>query len=427
MNPRCGRVKKNVGAKKLGGAFFVLALFFCFEYIRPQDAYLSAIGQLKIPMILTLLIFVILMKNSKGLLKDRLVVLMLLFLAQIALSVTFAVNTYFASNVFWGMSILMVVVLTMPFVVNTADKFITFTRFWVAINCLLAIYVLFHGGRGPGGFLYDENDVSLTINMAVPLALTLFFLGKENKTFNFMYLGASFILIAAVIASMSRGGFLGLASIPFAYWLFSHDRLKTLGKMFLIVTVLAYPAYKIVPEEYYKEIASISDTEDDTRNTRMEFWVLAWDMYKDNPVLGVGARNYAWNVVTYQMKRPDFNSNDRLLGGREAHSLYFTLLPEHGSLGVVLYLSILYQLYSRLRFVIKLSKINQTYYNYGVIAKGLLVSLITYLISGAFISVLYYPSFWYLAGFVMILDTIVKKQQLVDENDGWLLARDDVD
>jgi len=414
----------NTGTKviKNSSAFYLIVVYFFFEYIRPQDAYLSAIGLFKIPMILTIVIFIILIKSSKNLFKDRLVVLMSLFLLQIAFSVTFATNTNFVTTAFQGLFLVMIVVLTMPIAVDTKAKFLLFIRYWLLFNSLLALYVLLHGGRGPGGFLYDENDVSLTINMAIPFAVTLLFLAKGEKKNSIIYLSLTLVLVTAVIASMSRGGFLGLLSIPFAYWLFSHNKLKTLSKLLLIVTLLAYPVYKVVPEKYYEEVESISDTEDSTRNTRLKFWGLAWDMYKDNPIFGVGARNFAWNVVYYQMKRPDFDSNDRLLGGREAHSLYFTLLPELGSLGVFLYFSILYQLYSRLRFIVNLGTENDDYYSYGVIAKGLLVSLITYLISGAFISVLYYPSFWYLVGFVMILDSIVKNQRQVDTNNDRLLV-----
>ena len=60
-------------------------------------------------------------------------------------------------------------------------------------------------------------------------------------------------------------------------------------------------------------------------------------MWKANPVFGVGQGNYNWNVHFYE----DLNVTGQSSGGRAAHSLYFTLLPELGLLGVTLYVLIL--------------------------------------------------------------------------------------
>jgi hypothetical protein len=46
----------------------------------------------------------------------------------------------------------------------------------------------------------------------------------------------------------------------------------------------------------------------------------------------------------------------------------------------------------------------------GLLANAMLVSMAAYLVTGAFISVLYYPPFWYLIAFVLTLDRAVNAE-----------------
>jgi len=397
-------------AEKFGAGFIMIAVYYFFEYVRPQDSFIGALAYLKISMILSICLFIYMLKSDKSILRDRLVVLVLLFLAEIAVSVIYAVNTYYVYIAFEGMALMVIVVLAMPIAIQTDKKYTTLVGYWVFINMLVAIHVATHRGRGPGGFTWDENDAALTIVMAIPLALALMYFKGNTKGRKILYMVAALVSVIAVVASMSRGGFLGLASIPFSYWIVSKNKLKNLGKFLLLIALLGYPVYQLTPDRYKAEVESITDKSDDTRNTRLEFWGLAWDMFLDNPAIGVGARNYPWNVAIYQMRRPGFDGNGKLLGGREVHSLYFSLLSELGSVGAIIYVMILFQLVKRLLRIVRLGEMNDSFYNLGVIAKALLVSLSSFLISGAFISVLYYPPFWYLVGFVLTLHVVVQNK-----------------
>ncbi len=401
---------KKADVDKYGAAFFIIMIYYFFEYVRPQDAFIGALAHLKIPMMLSIIMFIYILKSEKFIFKEKMVVLVLLFLAEISISVVFARNSFYVFMAFKGMVLMIAVVLVMPLAIETAKKYMTFVRFWIVINVLLAVHVVTHGGRGPGGFTWDENDAALTLVMAIPLSISLMYFKGNEKGRKYIYLLAAVVLIVAVVASKSRGGFLGLASIPFAYWLLSNNKMKNLGKLTLIVVLLSYPVYQLVPDDYKDEVVSIVDTDDSTRNTRLEFWGLAWDMFLDNPIIGVGARNYPWNVAAYQLKRKDFDSGGKLLGGREVHSLYFALIAELGLLGTILYVMIVVQLVKKLLFVIRLGEQDPNFYNFGLIAKALLISLVSFLISGGFISVLYYPPFWYLLGFVLTLNFIVQNE-----------------
>jgi len=409
-------------AGKRGAAFgaplTLLVVYFFLEYVRPQDTLLPFLKLIRPSMIITLVIFIIFLKNEKSVLKDRLVIFVILFIAEIAISVAYATNTYYVWRMFFGMSIILfTVIFVMPVICDNKEKLRHFFQYWVGIHVILALYSITHGGHGPGGFLLDENDLALTLNMVLPFSLYLSMSDQLTNTRRNIYRIISLLIIIGVGVTSSRGGFLGLVAVFFLMWLLSENRMKTLVKVVLVAALLSFPVYKMIPEQYITEMSTISDTEDGTRQARVYFWEIAWDMFLHNPILGVGANNYPWNVAKYQMMRPDFDLDTvALLGGRPAHSLYFTLIPELGLVGIALFLLILRQIAIKLRYVYR-ATVNTDAHEMALFAKALLVSTGAYLVTGAFISVLYYPSFWYLTGFVVTLHRITINNYKIDEQD----------
>lgn len=411
-NSRKSKLERDkTGRTVLSGSCMILLGYFFFEYARPQDSLVPVISYLRIPMILSLILFAIFIKNEKSILLDKLVIYVSLFVGLIALSVLYAVNTFSAWNVFFSMSIILLAVLyVMPVICNKKKMLWRFLQFWIAIHIFIAVYSITHAGRGPGGFLYDENDLALAIVMVLPISLYMSMSKSISVAHRNMYRIVSLLFVLAVGASMSRGGFLGLVTVFFVMWFLSEKRFKTLMKVILLAAFLSVPVYHLVPDKYISEMSTISNEEDDTRQARIYFWKIGWDMFTHNPVLGVGAGNYPWNVAKYQMMRPDYEPGKvTLLGGRPSHSLYFTLIPELGLAGIVLFLLILYQLAIKLRYVYR-TTIDTDRDDLGLLAKALMVSAVAYLVTGAFISVLYYPPFWYLVGFVVTLNRITVEE-----------------
>jgi len=128
-----------------------------------------------------------------------------------------------------------------------------------------------------------------------------------------------------------------------------------------------------------------------------------------NPVFGVGVTNYPWRVVEYEITSGEIAPNKRLQGGRVAHSLYFTLLPELGTVGTICFVLALVGAIGNLRKTIKreaafTAKSGTTFVEAS--ARATLVGLVAFLVTGIFLSVLYYPSFWYLIGFAYVLNRV---------------------
>jgi O-antigen ligase len=147
-------------------------------------------------------------------------------------------------------------------------------------------------------------------------------------------------------------------------------------------------------------------TTEGTGAARKYAWQIGWEMFLANPVFGVGQGNFPWAFTYYEGEKTFL---ERSFAGRAAHSLYYTLLPELGLVGVFLFLGMNYHIYKDLTLVRRLyknkSRLQQsedTRY-FFFMSCALEASLVAFLVSGYFISVLYYPSFWTLMGFAIAL------------------------
>ena len=93
--------------------------------------------------------------------------------------------------------------------------------------------------------------------------------------------------------------------------------------------------------------------------------------------------------------------------GRAAHSLWFTLMPELGIIGIIIYFRLL--LYNlKDIFVVKNKETeNDEKLKYlHALSLALIASLAGFFASATFISVLYYPHYWYLSGLIVAIANI---------------------
>ena len=256
----------------------------------------------------------------------------------------------------------------------------------------------------------DENDFSLVMNMAFPIS---FFLGLETKNNKqkFYYFGAAGVFVVATVLSFSRGGFVGLASVGLYCWIKSPRKMVSSLLIGLFILIMSFAA----PEKYWDEVKSIQkeNIEEGTGATRWYTWQCGLRMFLDNPIFGVGQGNFPWNFERYE---PPEGFKGRLHGGRAAHSLYFTLLPELGLVGTFLFFFIIFKTLKETKyFILRINSFDQN--NSSVFddtvkndlktikftLNGLIGALIGYLMSGIFLSVLYYPHFWLIISFFVCI------------------------
>ena len=419
---------------RLSVLFILLNLIVVF--VRPQNE-LGFLSIIKFPFLVSLLPSLMwLMYGVRQKWTPQMWV-MFLFVVQGALLVPFATNNRMA---FEGFRVLfqLFISVSFPIIVFCRDGF-TIRRLWklfLFISIYWAFYSFSHSGRGPGDYLGDENDFGLSMLMMLGLivgGINIF----TKRFYKFLVLCVCVILICGIIATASRGAFVGLMCL-FAYLVFKSNRKFLVTVLISIVFVVGL---SLAPKEYVDDMRSISNTNQGTAKERREYWKVAWLVFTDfnHIIWGVGMKNLPSRTNEYE---PDENyaPTGRSISGRAAHSLYFTLLPELGLIGLVLFLCMLWHSFMpnsrykknlnvllteleslhdsvttadelRKRRVYEKTRLPALADDYFEVIEKLRVEIkmlsmlflginaawIGVLTSGAFITVLYYPPIWLLA------------------------------
>ncbi len=293
---------------------------------------------------------------------------------------------------------------------NRIDDFNNIMKMLNISAFLISIYVIMHNGHGPGGMLYDENDVGAFLVMLIPIPYYLYstYENMWKKNFNVFII---IIIFIAIVSTMSRGAMVGTIPILFIIWIKSKNKLlSTFLLSILFVSVILF-----APPKFISEFISISDVTENTAADRLYYWKLSWLIFLEKPLLGVGALGWAhaiwFGLVPYDLSVTNITP----------HSLYFQLISEVGIIGTVIYVSIIYITIKNLIFlnyknlnknfinykknleVKKNEKLDRTANLYSIYSSTFLISIIGFGVCSIFISTLFYPPIHFLVFFVVAL------------------------
>ena len=391
--------------------FFFTLLFLVIDYGRPQD--ILPIGAMRPAMIIIIVLsFFILTRGNFSRYDSKQTRFIFYFIILLCLYVPLARNNMFALG-----RVKVMLILYMPFIlsvmacVTSLERLKKTVLILISVMVYVAIYSLTHHGMGSGNYFKDENDLSLYVNMYLPFCYFLM-LYEQRRMIKAFYALALATGVFAVVISFSRGGFVGLVATGFVIWIISPRKVVSL----VIICMLTSVIYFYGGERYKKEMSTVTDTQEGTSQGRIESWKAGWRMFLDNP-LGVGGGNFPARFPEYQS---DYFK--RGMWGRAAHSLWFTLIPELGIAGIFIYLSLLYY---NLKDIFLLKRINPNkdpslrylrYLSYAFIA-----SFAGYFASGTFLSVLYYPHYWYLTAILVATTKIAKNLKSQESVEAKLL------
>lgn len=396
------------------GGFLLLLAFTTIEWVRPQAWLGFSPSWFRPALLVAVLASVYWFRRwgAKAVLGDPVLKGFFLFVLMSLLWLPFAVNNFWVLQSTKTLATyLAAATVPMSLFLIPDDRRLQFVKFWIAIHVYFSLYVVLHSGRGPGGIFLDENDMALTLLMCLPYPIFLARRRGITGASRLFCYGAAFTMLAGIVSTNSRGGFLGLACV--LLYLCYQSRNK--ARSFLILLFLGIVALQFVPDSYVERIQTITDTEDTSRNERLVTWEIGWNMFLDYPLFGVGPTNYPVHAARYQVAMDDYVPGDAILAGRASHSLYFTLLPEYGLVGSAIFLVMMIAAIRKLRFceetVAAHSSCAPPDSDWDLLlTRALKASIIGYLTAGAFISVLYYPHLWFTLGFVVALGRSVESK-----------------
>lgn len=297
-------------------------------------------------------------------------------------------------------------------------------NFWCLIYLVLAIFTLKNAPWGAGDFTRDPNDACLALGMGVPYLYYALYQSELSKSRRYFYIVTIFLLLSGIIATSSRGGFLGLVAGCGAIWWMTRNRFKTMMYGLIGALILGGVVMSFIPAKYVSEIESISDSENSTRVQRLRLWEIGWEMFKENPIIGVGADSYKYTVHLYQHKTDWWTGHQTSLSGRSVHSVYFQVIPEIGLIGFGIYAYIMFILPLKLlKLVKRLDETIKEQLQIKLFAQSLIASMAVYVVAGAFISVAYYPHIpiWLVLYTLVIMAS--KKVELSDASGSTVAKR----
>jgi len=211
---------------------------------------------------------------------------------------------------------------------------------------------LLRPGRGYGQFI-NPNHFALLMEMALGLILGII-LGGNTKREGLLVYGAALVLVwTALILANSRGGLLAMMTQVLAAGLLYtfvipasktwQERPKILAlwrslpaRILLLVVLLAgvvlgtlWIGGDRLATRFEDFSGSVNPAESRTGGSRNEIWRATWQMFKANPISGVGLGGY-WAAITA------YHDASGSLTPQEAHNDYLELLASGGIVGAAL-------------------------------------------------------------------------------------------
>lgn len=254
-----------------------------------------------------------------------------------------------------------------------------------------------------GTFLADGNDFALSINVIIPLCLFLLLDVRKART-KLAYGGLLMFLVACVVLTKSRGGTIALACVGLYYWMKSDRKVLTTA----VAAVAVVGIFLYAPGSYFDRMNTMN-TEEGSAQARITAWKTATRMAMDHPVLGVGAGSFPG---AYSVYRPQDAEGPATM---TAHSIYFLVLGELGFPGLfwlVAFLST--NLFANRALARQLrQRASQGPLTHTRLLWSLSASVIAFASGGAFLSQVYTPHLYVLAG-LLAASRRLARQELED-------------
>ncbi|MFO0773264.1 MAG: O-antigen ligase family protein [Nitrospiraceae bacterium] len=393
--------------------FRLVLLSLVFEFGRPQEI-IPGLKVIPFSSLLNAAILVSLVMNHRLNFKNIQTKLWVPLLGVMVVHLPLAVNRFYSVMTLKDMGLLFCLYSGLIAYVTTLERMKTLVSVWVGVHVIAAVLGIAKGGVGVGGWMGDENDFCMTINMALPFAFFMSY-ATVNPAEKFRYLGLMAMYVLTVTITLSRGGFIGMVAVGIYSWFRSPMKIGAI----LVVAVLAVFVLIAAPAAFWEEIGSSFSNETMEKGTggdRLYIWGIGFEMFLANPVIGVGQGNFPWTFEEYEQGRT-FNEASR--AGRAAHSLYFSLLAEMGLVGGIVFALFNLNNYRNIREIEQVlgkpvisgerhsteSEKARKWLIYA--ARSMEGAMIGFLVSSVFISTTWYPSFWVMSGFIVALRNLV--------------------
>jgi O-antigen ligase len=248
------------------------------------------------------------------------------------------------------------------------------------------------GGSGIAG---NPNDLALTLNLMIPIAVALLTMERTIAARAVAAL-ALLLSVAGVIVTFSRAGFVTLVIIALLSVVPMIRHAPAAAMLLLLGLIVSTPW--ILPAGYTQRLTTITDISSDPTGSAQGRWVdlaAAADIVTRTPVVGVGLGQ---NVLALNRERgPTW---------RMVHNVYLQYAVDLGIPGLLLFLWLFVTVFRRVRRVRRLSTRLSTLNRVGIAAAGVQTALCAFAVAALFYPVAYQFYFFLIAGLGLAVDNV---------------------
>ncbi|MDY0034794.1 MAG: putative O-glycosylation ligase, exosortase A system-associated [Zoogloea oleivorans] len=229
----------------------------------------------------------------------------------------------------------------------------------------------------PGGFIEGNNEIAVALIMSIPFMNYL----RLIVTHKWVKIGLTAMMVLTAIAALgtqSRGALLALVAMMAVLWVRS-DKKMVMGVTLVMVGMLLLA---LMPSSWEERMHTIKEYEEDgSAMGRINAWWLAFNI-ANRRITGAGFE--AYTPETFAAFAP--NPADIHV----AHSIYFSVLGEHGYIGLILFLLVwvhTLRVAGKIRTKTRNRKDLEWLFHLAGMSQ---VALVGYAVGGAFLSLAYF-------------------------------------
>jgi probable O-glycosylation ligase (exosortase A-associated) len=335
------------------------------------------------------------------------VTLWILFSIWVTLTTLFAMNPDLAWPEWLRYMKIQVMTLAVLMLVTSRERTLWAVVVIVVSICFYGvkggIFTLLTGGKymvlGPrNSFISGNTEIAFALVTTLPL---LWYLRSVAvKRWQRIAIVASFALcVLAVLGSYSRGALLAVGAMLTFLWLGTRGKLLTGALTLLVLTV----GLMFMPDQWFDRMQTLESTNFDmSAQGRINAWWFAFNLANDNPIFGGGFRAFTPEAFLQYAPRPDFF--------KDAHSIYFEVLGEHGYVGLLLYLAMGLASLIRASSIQKLTKGRPDLQWAAQLARMCQVALVGYVVGGAFLGLAYFDLPYVIMALIVTTGAWVERQ-----------------
>jgi len=400
-----------------GFVYWAMCCYLLVEYVRPQQLISSLnfvpVGQI----VLGAAVLAHVGSGRWFAMKGLGSWLLLAFTAVILLSSLTAYNPSIAVGALRVWLSWVVIYFLIITVVNTEQRLLFFTLLWLLFHFYMAqggakqfalrgFTFIREGALGAPGWFRNSGEFGIAMCMFLAIAWHYYLAARPYLT---KWRKAAVLLmpltaIVSIVGSSSRGAVLGLGAVGVWSLLQTKHRVRSAVGLAALITVV----WLIVPPEF-KARFSAAGRDPDSIN-RLTYWKNGLDMARGHPLLGVGYENWqAYYTSHYVVPGQLFVDTRGVV--QVPHNIFIECVAELGYVGLSVFVLLILATLRINAQTRKHARAGPAPPNDLLIhlAYAFDTAMISYLVCGFFVTVLYYPFFWINLAFTVALGAIAQR------------------